>query len=469
MKKDCLTYFIIMLAFIAFSSCLSDDAYDSPPGEPTFLAIPRQHIVTIDALRSAWSQELASTGNATLTFSEDFEDNYVEGYVISSDESGNYFEELILQDQFKNPTAGLKLLIDSNPLDGRYPIGRRLYVALQGMSVGLDSGVLTLGIENGGMLKPIAESWMDKVILRDTLNTIIEPMQLNLSDLTDNKTNVYIRLSDVQFHRNQALGDDPLTYAGEESDQFDGERILESCSEGLSLIFSTSTFANFKLQELARGRGFIDGILSYNYFGDYFVFSVNSLNEVYLNDETRCDPEVFNCEGPGGGTSVFWSENFEEHNSIEAYENAGWTNYNPAGAATKWEMGNFDGNNYLQITGFNSGESSIEGWLITPEISLDGSSDEELFVNVQTSYNNGIALSVAFSSNFFGNIETADWNYLDMVIPNGPANGFGTFQTQGPVNLSCVDGNIHLAFIYRGSDPDLTTRYHIDAIKLTGN
>ena len=47
--------------------------------------------------------------------------------------------------------------------------------------------------------------------------------------------------------------------------EFDGERLLESCEDGGSVIFSTSTFADFKSFLLPQGRGSMTGILTKNY------------------------------------------------------------------------------------------------------------------------------------------------------------------------------------------------------------
>jgi Family of unknown function (DUF5689) len=458
----------VLFSMSMILSCLSDDSYEVPKGEPTVLDIPPEQIITINALRSAWAQEVSNNGNAILTFSDDNEEKHVEGYVVSSDESGNYFEEIILQDRPEDPTTGLKLLIDSSPLYGRYNIGRKLYVELKGLSVGLDSGVFSIGIDNAGSLSPIAEASMDDKIKRDTLIVDMIPSPLSFSEFSFDKTNIFARLTDVQFHRNEVSGNNPLTYAGEPEDQYDGERTLESCLNGQTLLFSTSTFSTFKSQELARGKGSIDGILLYDFFGEHLIFKVNTLNDINLTDEDRCDPEFFTCDSSGSGQDIIWSENFEDGNTIESYENAGWTNSNLEGGTTKWLLGNFDGNNYVQITGFNSGESPIRSWLITPEINLDSSEKEELKLNIQTSYNTGIALGLYFSNDFNGDISMATWQPLDMYIPNGPSGGFGTFQTVGPINLSCIEGDFHLGFLYEGSDPDLTTRYHLDAITITG-
>ena len=41
------------------------------------------------------------------------EDDYImEGFVVSSDENGNFEKRLVLQDAIENPTAGIQFLID---------------------------------------------------------------------------------------------------------------------------------------------------------------------------------------------------------------------------------------------------------------------------------------------------------------------------------------------------------------------
>ena len=469
MKNLKINTLILLLAVVSFVSCVQDDEFGIPNGDATELNIPTTDIVTINSLRSAWEQELATNGNATLTFNEDFAGKFLEGYVISTDETGNFFEEVILQDKASNPTTGVKLVIDSNPLFGRYDFGRRVYVELNGLSVGIENGVLTLGIESAGSIEPIAESQMDTFIKRDAMVAEIVPLPMNFADFSEDKTNLFVRLTDVQFVRSQALGSNPLTYAGEASDEFDGERILESCATGATTIFSTSTFASFKSQELATGRGTIDAILTRDFFDDYFIVTVNGLSDVNLDDTNRCDPDTFSCDGPSGGGNVFWSENFEQFNAIEDYVNAGWTNVNVNGGGTLWVIGNFDGTNYAQISGFNSGESTIETWLVTPSIDMDTTTEEELFMDIQTNFDNGTILSVVFSTNFTGDVTTATWQELDVDIPSGPAGGFGSFQSVGPVNISCLEGTVNIAFLYEGSDPNATTRYHIDNIEITGN
>ncbi len=135
---------------MALASCVQDNSFDAPALEIEPANITGTEI-TIGALNNLLAQEQANNGNSLLTF-DGADGSYITGYVISSDQSGNYFEEIIFQDQPSSPTIGVKILIDENPLYITYEFGRKVYTKLAGLTVGLDSGVLTLGIPNAFLI-----------------------------------------------------------------------------------------------------------------------------------------------------------------------------------------------------------------------------------------------------------------------------------------------------------------------------
>ena len=57
-------------------------------------------------------------------------DYIVEGYVVSSDLSGNFEKKLVIQDKVENPTAGIKILMDSDAIFEQYEIGDKVFVKL---------------------------------------------------------------------------------------------------------------------------------------------------------------------------------------------------------------------------------------------------------------------------------------------------------------------------------------------------
>lgn len=474
----------LLIALVVITSCVQDDDFKTPSvaiTEPvldgpvislTQLAnlYEQAFLELLDDLDldpdSPFDQETIAAEREIFTFNLEDNTSYVEGYVISSDEAGNFFEEILIQDKSENPTVGIKVLLDENPLFGRYDVGRKIYVKLAGLAVGQTNGVLSLGILASDEIDQIPGPLETEFIQRSAEKADLVPLPITLDQLSDDLTNLYVQLQDVQFQRTQVLGDDPLTFAGEPLDEFDGERILEDCSNGSSVIFSTSTFADFKALLLPANRGSMNAILTKNFFGDEFNIVVNSASDINFDNADRCDPDFLFCETPSGGGTAFFEEDFE---GFTGYIAEGWTNVNINGAGVEWIVGSFSGNAYGQITGFNADEDPIQVWLVTPPINMDTTTGEELSFDVQTNFNNGNILSVWVSTNFTGDPTTADWTPLDAIIPEGNPSGFGSFEAVDPINISCLDGDIHIGFFYEGADPGPTTRYHIDNIEVTGN
>jgi hypothetical protein len=336
--------------------------------------------------------------------------------------------------------------------------------------LGIRNGVLSLGIADGARVGQIAAPLEESVILRSAETATLVPLPMEFSDFSDDKTNLYVRLQDVQFNRFDVLSNPPRTFAAEATDQFDGERALESCATSGSVIFSTSTFADYKGLRLPAGRGSMDVILTKNFFGDEFNVTVNSPEYINFDNEERCDPDFFECTTPSGGGAIFYEEDFQPYANIAAAEAAGWTNVNVSGGSTRFTIGSFSGVKYAQVSGFNAGASEINVWLVSPPIDMENTTGEELSFDIQANFDNGTILTAYVSTDFTGDPTTATWNLLDAVIPTGPSGGFASsFTTVGPINVSCVDGTMHVGFFYEGSDPDATTRYHITNVRVTGN
>ncbi len=452
-----LSLFLFLL--LGMLACVNDDEFEVPNTEVIAPNINANDVIGITALNDLLLQEQTNTNNpdAVLTLLET--GKYITGYVISSDEAGNFFEELLLQDAPSNPNRGVKILIDVNPLFTTFEFGRKIFVKLDGLTVGINSGVLSLGIRDGNGLGKIAEASQFDFLIRDAVVETIEPLPINISDFNDEKTNLYVRLSDVQFHRFEVGGEEPKTFAAEPTDQFDGERLLESCAEGITTTFSTSTFADFKAVLLPRGRGDLDGILSYDFFGEAYNINVNNPSTIYFESEARCDPNEITCGiSETTGSNILFTDFFEDQSPGDPISGNGWTNHIEAGTQL-WEAFTSTGSSpslgiSARIDSFGSGDESSVAWLITPQINFDGQEGETLNFKTSNSFADGSMLEVFFSNDWNGNpetIATATWDLLSdayVVQDNDP---FANWLSSGNVSLSCVTGNGYIAFRYVGS------------------
>jgi hypothetical protein len=460
MKKINLTLAII-LGSLVYSSCVKNDDFELPETKAGEINI-EGNITGISAVKSNFNPETEDIYVIAET------NTWMEAYVVSSDEGGNFYKELVLQDKPENPVAGILLLVDDNSLFETYNFGRKIYVKLDGLALWSNNGVHQLGIQNRGDVVAIPPSRVDDHILRTMETAEIVPLQLEISAFKEDHENLFVQVNNVQFNRNLLREQHHYTFAGEITDEYDGERQLESCRTGASTMLSTSTFSGFKSLYLPKNSGSVKGILTRNFYDDYFVIAVNSPDDFNF-DGDRCDPEFLKCEGNNitGGTLIF-EENFTNVASLSALENKGWTNININGDKA-FEPGTFDGNRYIRVSAYNTEETSMEAWLVSPPIDLNEVSEAQLAFEIMSSYDNATILSVLITEEFTGNVLTTNWTPLDAVIPIGPTNQYGKRFVKSEIDVSCLKGDIHFAFRYLGAAPDKSTTYDIDNIRISGN
>lgn len=447
-------------------SCVENDDFDAPSFEQTSPTIEGT-IISLSALEGI----IAQNDNQPFTFSET--NNYAEAYVVSSDESGNFFRELIVQDQPENPNFGIAIQVDYNPYFVKYDFGRKIYIKLDGLAVGQrEGGEPKLGIADGLDIAIIPPYLVEDHIIRDTLIAEIVAVPKSLSDLSLQDLNLFIELDHVQFSRRYFSDNSTATYASEAQDEFDGERILESCVGFEELIMSTSTFADFKSLSLPSGSGRIKGILTRDFFGEFSTFYINSPEDVNMQDE-RCDPDIFACGlATSHAANEFIAVDFEDQNINNPVNISGWTNFIEAGSET-WEAYVDNGTNQslgtsARVGSFSSGDISNKAWLISPEIPVESHSKVTLEFKTSSSFADNSVLQVLYSTDWDGTEEgvlTANWGVVDDAVIISNDQNFRDWISSGLVDMSCFGGNGHIAFRYIGSrDADEDGTYELDEI-----
>ena len=467
----------IMMA-ITMISCVEDGDFAVPN-----IDVQEPNITVnsnIAAIQSALQQEFNSNEELTYTFDVN-EDNptYAEGYVVSSDAAGNFYKKLIVQNKPENPTAGIEIILNKTSLSETYDVGRKIYIKLDGLSVTYDDGERTinptnevpgkyiLGVLDGDRVDDIPSTSVEDHLIRSASVSQIVPSSIALGDVTEAHINTMIQLPSAQILKS----DLDKTYAGESDDEYDGMRTIFECDTEQTIQLQTSTFASFKSNVVPSGKGSMTAVLTKDYFSEILVAIINTPSDLEFNDPDRCDPPVLECAGGNvGGSSIILDENFENITSANDITNAGWTNVNVNGGSNLFSSRSYAGNRYVQISAYNSDESPLEAWLVTPEIDLEGTTDEELTFDTKTAFDNGSALSVYVSSDFTGDVTTATWLKIDATLSEGPASGYSsTFTNSGSIDISCLSGGIHIAFKYVGADGGVTTTFQIDNVRVTGN
>lgn len=341
----------VLAAACVITSCKR--SYDEPPvtGAPDIVAN-----TTIKDLKA-----LYTTQGTTVAVTEDI---VIEGIVNMDDKSGNYYQQISIQDS----TGGILLRLAGNNLNTSYPVGRKIYVKAKGLYLGDYGRMIQLGggvdSINGGVTL-LTQNLQDKHLIKGPVNQPLYPRVVNFSNLTTNMhdpyVNTLIRLEDVQF----AAADLNKNYADLGAS---GNRFVEGCVSPTTnrITLRTSDFANFATLPLPQGNGEIIGI--------YSLF--NSTRQLTIRDTTDVRFDGPRCgSAPVGGTPINlgstspYTINFDNIESglptgVSVSTNATATSLGSAGAYTSskasWTATGAGFKNLASATGLTQGASQTD-------------------------------------------------------------------------------------------------------------
>ncbi|PHR89064.1 MAG: hypothetical protein COA80_17455, partial [Leeuwenhoekiella sp.] len=342
-----------------------------------------------------------------------------------------------------------------------------------------ENGVVQLGIRDGNGITEIPASLIPKTVFRSTEVAELIPLPVTIANFSPELENLYISLEDAQFNRREVLGESPKTFAGEATDEFDGIRLLETCEPRGTTLVSTSTFAKFKSVALPEGRGSISGILSRDFYDDFYILRINTVEALSFSSTNRCDPAELQCglAETEGGTVIF-KDNFQTQTRNTSITGNGWTNFIEYGTQA-WEAYTATGTNASQgisarIDSYQSGNPLSVGWLITPPIDLTSYSEVRIRFETSSSFADNSELDALFSTDWDGTLDgitQATWVVLGDAFVIRDQDFFGDWYSSGIVKLSCASGDTgYVAFKYTGSSAEASDgTYQLDNISITAD
>jgi len=445
---------ILALAFIASftSSCVNDDDYETPQ---------------VDCIETTLQKtKEVSEISASSTVTQYLQNDVIEAYVVSSDKGGNFFKTISFQTlptiAQPQPSA-FSVPVDVSSTFITFEPGRKVLIKLQNLYTDLSNG----GKRIGGIFVnstntpavgrlPFAQyrTVLNKsclIVPEDQLKRTLTIPQL----LNDANINTLVELDNVQFS-NQAI---TTTYYNPANDLGGATNHLLTDAEGNSVIFRTSSFANFASKPVAPGRGKVRGILTK--FGTDYQFIARTEDDIKLT---------------GPRLVPIFSENFEAISSTGNGQNValpGWSNVSMNAGNEKWEARIFSNNKYAQFSpfGLNPAENNVDTRLITPAINLDASTGEFLRFGSKIGFANGVAVTVWISTNYDGSgtvaaVNSATWTQLNATFAPQSTSFPTNFTSSGNVDLSSYSGNVYISFRYVGGTNSITSTYQIDNIEV---
>lgn len=444
---------VVLLLSIIFYSC--DTEFNVPKAEEDNSSI--EATTTLNSITAG----LDNFEENIITFSEDL---IIEAYVVSSDKSGNFFKELILQDAPENPTTGIALQIDEANLFERFPFGSKILINLNGLSIAYQNGVIELGTIVENSIDALSQFLIDEHVFRTGEISEIIPIEIEPNTITAQNLCLFTKLENMQFDAS-LLEPTPKTLAAEFSDSFDGLRPMLNCSSEVEIQLSTSVFANFKQMTLPLNSGSITGVLLRDFDDLHYVLVLNDPTGIEFENEIRCEPTYFDCTQEAfENESIIFQQDFESITNENLLEPDGWININVTGDEDRWtdkKITNID-NRVLTISAFNSGLQPLNAWLILPEFEILEGENINFSCRLRTLFNNGDALKLWVTNEYTGDPTSTNWQQFQIDLPNITSNYITVDQ-----NIACLTGTIRIAFEYKGYDSVLTSTYDIDDIIIT--
>ncbi|MDP3358074.1 MAG: DUF5689 domain-containing protein [Lutibacter sp.] len=264
----------ILLLIFLFASCVKDGDFETPNvdcTEPQLTAT-----TTIQQVKAMYT-----FGGARIIET----DVIMEGYVVSSDKSGNIYKSISIQDKPENPTAAIKISINQTNIYTKFNVGRKIYVKLKGLAVGYSFGSVQIGVATGDGLAGILGSEINKYILRSCEVAEIIPKKVAISALNKSMLEMLIEIENVQF-KSSDLG---KAYGNADNTET-VNRVLESTDNSCNIldevILRNSGYASFKNNLLPEGKGNVVAIFS-NYYDDFQLY-LRDTDDVKFTT-ARCD------------------------------------------------------------------------------------------------------------------------------------------------------------------------------------
>lgn len=453
---------LVAFAMLAMTACVQDDDFSIPENLGQIENAALQQLLNSNAVEVSIADAKAMYDSADALPHHVTTNIYIKGYVSSSDRTGNFYKEIYIQDNFENPTAAIKVIINQTDLYNKYNKGREVYINLNGLYIGeerIGNNVITIGAgtetdQFGTTVTSLGMNLANSNVLRSNTTMELVPLTKTFATITDANVGMFVQVDGAEFADNL----NGETYF-EPTEDFDTQRTMQAC-EGFTystMILETSSFSSFKNEFLPVGNGSISAVVTKNFFGDTLIMALNTTDDVNMED-TRCtllDINDFN---------VMFNETFDSQGSWEVTNTAG---------TQDWYNTGFGGENYMRGSAFDSGDIvEMVSWLISPSLDFDAQNEERLVLEIADAFNNGQPLKAYYSNDYTTgmNPDDATWVEIGAAEISGLAANTGFFdnnyEATGLIDISMISGNAVLAFVYDSNNSTVSTTIDLSNVTI---
>ena len=348
------------------------------------------------------------------------------GYVTTSDEWGNNYKYLNIEDE----TGGIQIKIDNKALYNRYKVGQRIYVKCDGLVLGDYRKLPQLGFWANGSMQPIPSFKTYLYLFPDGapmggFNPIDMTTIPSANDIPSTMYNRRVRLLGATFvEGGMATFSEPGAATSHDI----------KMSDGTTITLRTSNYATFASETLPVGTGEITGILTR--YNNYVQLVINSPADLVGFTAPVERQTIF---------SVNYSNAFNE----------GWIQ---TGGGNPWQT--MVNNNF---SGFYVNPSVNEDYfLISPEIDLSNVGSPELsFTHRAPQGFDPNTMMCFYTPNYTGDVSTTLWIPFNLSAAAGQT-------TSNNFSIALPEGAQTSTFRLMFHITTAPSPWYISDIKITG-
>jgi hypothetical protein len=454
MKKYKLIVTTIILA--TFSSCVNGDDYGVPNLSDECVTIAKTKEVS-DITNIATATTVPYTTSETVV-------DYIEAYVTSSDEGGNFYKSISMMSL--DGLKGFSMPVDNYNLYTEFEPGRKVTIKLdKDRYFNKQHGSTVIGSSFNNGVGRISGVEYKNVILRSCVdvdeNTIVKNLSITQAK-NDQYLNMLIEFDAVQF-TDASIGkkyyDASLNSLGgatnhEITDQF-----------GNKVIVRVSEYATFAANAVPSKNGKIRGVMT-KYNSDY-QFMIRTLNDVNLSGDRLAIDLYPPLVGTGLVYDATLNEPFTSYNTTNQQVFPKYIN-DAAVGSRYWQIKTFGGNKYIQMSSFGGTPEANRTLFIVP---VNMTTANTFSFESKAGFHNGNVLKVYYTTNYTPGAQISTATLTDITsrftISPGLPSGYPTnFTPSGVYNIPAgITGNGFFVFEYLGNGSGgATTTMQIDNI-----
>jgi len=346
--------------------------------------------------------------------SEDSADIIITGIVSTSDEHGNCYKYINIEDG----TGGIQIKINNAALYNKYKVGQRVYVKCNGLDLGDYRKLPQLGYWANDAMQPIPSNRASNYIFCDGVPTEFEPQLVmtsipNADDIDASWYNRLVKLENCYF-----VEGGMATYC--EANSATSRDI--KMADGSTIVMRTSNYADFIGETLPSGNGNVIGILT----------RYNSTVQIVI----RSTEDVQGFVTPPHTETLF---------SVTDYVNAFSNGWSQTGSGSEWDV--FSNSSF---TGFyiNANNTATDRWLVSPSINLSNVESPTLsFAHRITGTGSNDVMKLYYTTNYTGDASTTTW----VELPISQFSSSTLINESVALPAEALGSNFRFAFRYNGS------------------